>query len=180
MKISIFNPEESQNVIDLFRRVFTNSEGIEEGEIVSKLVTDLITTTVTPNLFGFVACSEENEEIIGCVFFSRLNISNNKTAFILSPLAVKTEQQGKGIGQKLILFGLEHLKSLNIDFVFTYGDPNYYSKTGFQQIDESLVLPPQKLSYPEGWLALSLSGDSISLIEGKTECVKALNNPKLW
>lgn len=88
---------------------------------------------------------------------------SGQRAFILSPVAVSTDVQGKGVGQALIRYGLDHLKSLGVELVFTYGDPGYYSKVGFEQITEAIVKAPWPLSQPIGWLALALwrcgSGD---------------------
>ena len=103
-------------------------------------MSDLIKTTDSKDLFGFVATSQR--KIIGCIFFSRLTFDNNTNAFILSPVAVHTEHQKKGVGQRLITFGIDFLKEADVDLVFTYGDPNYYSKVGFTQIKETLVEAP--------------------------------------
>jgi len=178
MKISAFNASQSQDVIDLFGSVFAASEGQDEGESVARLVSNLIVTTDERDIVGFVAILEE--EIVGCIFFSRLTIANKKTAFILSPVAVATQQQGNGIGQKLIGFGIEHLKHKGVDLVFTYGDPAFYSKVGFQKISEEIVKAPLKLTQPEGWLAQSLQNSVIDAVDEPTQCVKALNNQEYW
>jgi len=107
-------------------------------------------------------------------------VPGGKVAFILSPLAVSTDVQGTGIGQKLIQYGLDHLRSLNINLAFAYGDPSYYSKTGFEQINENIVKAPYSLSRPIGWLAQSLDGQEIHALADPTRCVEALSNPSLW
>jgi hypothetical protein len=63
---------------------------------------------------------------------------------------------------------------------FTYGDPSFYSKTGFERINESIVKAPCPLSHPVGWLAQSLDGQAIQPMTGATKCVEALNDHKLW
>lgn len=178
MRLSLFNESESHIVIDLFRRAFSASEGEAEGQVIAKFVSNLISSTSSEDLIGWVAKS--NDVIVGSVFFSRLTVPNGEEAFILSPLAVETDAQGTGIGKKLILRGLDHLRSLNVRFVITYGDPNYYAKTGFEQISENTVHPPFKLSYPNGWLAQSLTDGEIDAMDGTTKCVAALNDPSLW
>jgi len=100
--------------------------------------------------------------------------------FILSPVAVKTDQQGKGIGQKLLKHGLDEIRNNGVQVAMTYGDPNYYSKVGFQQISEDFAQAPFKLTYPEGWLAQSLTGQSLEPILGASSCVAALNDPSIW
>ena len=178
MKISTFSANQSPDVINLFTKVFSDSEGLDEGEAIGSLVSDLIITTDERDILGFVAVLEE--EIAGCIFFSRLTLPSEKIAFILSPVAIATEQQGKGIGQQLIRYGIEYLRLRDVDLVFTYGDPTFYSKVGFQQISEDIVKAPLKLTQPEGWLAQSLQSGVIDAMEGSPECVKALNKQEYW
>lgn len=178
MIFSIFNSSQSQAVIKLFDSVFSESEGQGEGKLVSQLASDLIATTTAQDLLGFVALSQK--EVVGCIFFSRLILQNNANAFILAPVAIDTGHQAQGIGQQLIAFGIQHLKEQGVDLVLTYGDPNFYAKVGFQAITEECVKAPLKLSQPEGWLGQSLTGDSVSPIEGVPKCVEALNKQEYW
>ena len=178
MKFSLFNESKSQEVIDLFKRVFSASEGEAEGQVIADFVVTLVATTAPQDLIGCIA--EENEIVVGCIFFSRLTVPSGQVAFILSPVAVSTDVQSTGIGQELIKYGLDHLKSLNVNLAFTYGDPGYYSKTGFEQINEGIVKAPYPLSQPIGWLAQSLDGQVIQPMAGATQCVEALNDPGLW
>lgn len=178
MKFSLFNESKSPEVIDLFKRVFSASEGEAESQVIADFVAKLITTTAPQDLIGCIA--DESEIVVGCIFFSRLTVPSGQVAFILSPVAVSTDIQRTGIGQKLIKYGLDHLKSLNVNLAFTYGDPSYYSKLGFEQIDESTVKAPCPLSQPIGWLAQSLDGQVIHPMAGPTQCVEALNDPGLW
>ena len=177
MNYSLFELRQSQEVIELFINVFSDSEGPDEGKSIGKLVTELITTSAS-DLFGFVAT--DNEKIIGCIFFSRLILQNNVNVFILSPVAVNTINQGKGIGQQLIRFGIHHLKEQGVELVFTYGDPNYYKKLGFVHIREKSIKAPFKLTHPEGWLGQSLTGDKITIVSGTSHCVEALNKQEYW
>lgn len=178
MKFSLFSKSESQSVIDLFKSVFSASEREAEGQVIADFVSNLIATTKPQDLIGCTA--EEDEVIVGCIFFSRFTVPSGQLAFILSPAAVLTNVQGTGIGQKLIQYGLDHLRSQNVNLVFTYGDPSYYSKTGFEQINENIVKAPCPLSQPIGWLAQSLDGTKIEAMAGPTQCVGALNDPDLW
>ncbi|BFM48989.1 N-acetyltransferase [Marinomonas sp. THO17] len=178
MPFSLFNKSGSQEVVELFRRVFSAAEGEAEGQIIADFVTQLLATTQPKDLIGCIA--EENDILVGCLFFSRLWVSSGQVAFILSPLAVATEAQKKGVGQGLIQYGLDHLKSLEVNLVFTYGDPSYYAKTGFEPISENKVKAPCPLSQPIGWLAQSLDASPIQTMSGPTKCVEALNDPSLW
>ena len=178
MKFSLFNSTDTEEVITLFNDVFSASEGESEGSIIGNLVSNLVTKTKKDDLIGCVV--RDGESIIGCIFFSRFIVPNGQCAFILSPVAISTGVQGSGIGQQLIHYGLDHLKSLRVDLVFTYGDPAFYSKTNFNQISENLIKAPFKLSQPAGWLAQSLDGKAVPAMQGATKCVEALSHQKYW
>ncbi|AQQ68249.1 GNAT family N-acetyltransferase [Microbulbifer agarilyticus] len=178
MEFSLFESTATDEVVELFTRVFSASEGAAEGQSIGFLVSSLITTTPADSLIGCVA--KDGTRIVGAIFFSRLKVPSGQRAFLLSPVAVATEVHGTGIGQALITFGLDQLRSQGTDLVFTYGDPAFYSKTGFAQIDESIVAAPYPLSQPIGWLGQSLDGSPIPAMRGVTECVEAFANPDHW
>ena len=178
MQLSLFNSSDTLEAVELFTKVFSASENEAEGQIIGQLVSNIVATTKPEDLAGMVASS--GDRMVGCVFFSRVVVPNEQVAFILSPMAIATSEQGTGLGQQLINFGLDHLKSLNVELVFTYGDPNYYSKVGFKQISESVVKAPFALSQPEGWLAQSFDGKPIEAMQGTAQCVEALNDQQYW
>lgn len=178
MKFSTYNSSNTEEIKQLFTKVFSDSEGQSESLIIGNLVYDLMTNTDSQDLYGFVAI--DDGEIIGSIFFSKLTLENNVSAFILSPVAVHTNFQRKGIAQKLINFGITHLKEYGVELVFTYGDPNYYSRVGFSLITEKTVKAPLKLTYPEGWLAQSLVSDKVEPVAGNSYCVEALNKAEYW
>ena len=174
MKLSSYAKHDKAEIKQLFIQVFSESEGI----LIGNLVSDLINNTNPQDIFGYVAT--DNEQIIGCIFFTRLVFDKPIEAFILSPVAVQTKYQGKGVGKKLINFGISTLKEAEVKILITYGDPNFYSKTGFQSISEKIIQAPQKLSQPEGWLCQTLDGSKIQHIPGKPRCVEALNKAVYW
>ncbi len=178
MTLSLFTSSYTDEVVKLFSDVFSESENESEGRLIANLVSDLVTTTAPEDLIGFIASA--NDRVIGCIFFSRFIVPSKQAAYILSPVAIATREQGSGVGQQLINYGLDHLKSLHATLVFTYGDPRFYSKTGFSQITEDLVKAPFRLSQPEGWLAQSLDGNSIKTMKGPSKCVEALSNQMYW
>ena len=178
MKLSTYKKSDIEEIKQLFLRVFSDSEGQEEGSLIGRLVLDIMTSTDAQDIYGFIAT--ENDQIIGSIFFTRLAFENSENAFILSPVAIHTNHQGKGIGQNLINFGIKHLKESGVRLAFTYGDPNFYSKVGFRCITETIAKAPFELSQPEGWLCQSLVGDEIRPIAGNSRCVEALNKPEYW
>jgi putative acetyltransferase len=178
VKLSIYNPSNTEEIKQLFIKTFSDSEGQSEGLIIGNLVNELLTSTAVHKFYCFVAT--ENEQIVGSIIFSQLSFESKINAFLLSPVAVNTNYQGKGIGQKLIDFGLSSLKENGVELAFTYGDPNFYSKVGFSPITEKIVKAPFKLTYPEGWLGQSLVSDEIEPITGNSYCVEAFNKPDIW
>ena len=178
MERSTCSPGEIEEITQLFAKVFSDSEGQSEGLIIGTLAHDLLTGTDENDFYCFVA--SEGEQIIGSIIFSRLTFENAVSAFLLSPVAIDTNHQGKGIGQKLINFGLNVLKENGIELVLTYGDPRYYAKIGFNPITEKIVKAPLPLSQPEGWLGQSLVNDEIVPIAGNSQCVEAMNKPEIW
>ncbi len=178
MNISTYRKSEIEEIKQLFTSVFTASEGQSEGLALGNLVYDLMINTNVEDLYGFIAT--DHEDIIGSIFFSRIKFDSDVNAFILSPVAIHTDYQRKGIGQKLIIFGINYLKENNVELIFTYGDPNFYSKVGFTLIDENIIKAPLKLSYPEGWLVQSLVSNAIHPIAGNSYCVEAFNKSELW
>ena len=178
MNLSPYSPSDIEEIKQLFTKVFSDSEGESEGLVLGDLAYDIMTITDAQELYGFVA--KENDEIIGSIFFTRMTFESEVSAFLLSPVAISTDYQRKGIGQKLINFGINLLKEDGVTLVFTYGDIKFYSKVGFSLITEMLVKAPLKLTYPEGWLGQSLVCDEIEPITGNSYCVEALNKPELW
>lgn len=178
MKYSLFKPMQTNEIKQLFTKTFSDSEGDKEGSLIGHLVQDLIETTKAEDLYVFVAT--ENEKVIGSILFTRLTFEEDICVFLLAPVAVHTDYQGKGFGQELINFGLQEMKKEGVELAFTYGDPSFYSKVAFQPVIETQFKAPLTLSYPHGWLAQSLTGEELSGITGNSSCVPAFNKPELW
>ena len=178
MKYALYTPTQTNEIKALFTKTFSDSEGEKEGLLIGQLVEDLIGTTKPEDLYVFVAT--ENEKVIGSILFTRLTFEADISVFLLAPVAVHTDYQGKGFGQELINFGLQAMKKEGVELAFTYGDPNYYSKVAFQPVTEAQFKAPLTLSYPHGWLAQSLNGQALVGIDGDSSCVPAFNKPELW
>lgn len=178
MNLRQHNPDDAKAIVQLFLSVFADSEGQSEGALIGKLAEDLFETTDGSDLFNYVA--DDDGQLVGSIFFSRLDFEDSSDAFILAPAAVHSNRQGNGIGQGLIKHGLTDLKERGVRTVLTYGDPTFYRKVGFCQISPEIVKPPFDLSQPEGWLGQSLVDDSIESLSGRCTCVKAFNDPVYW
>lgn len=168
----------TDEVAALFTATFTASEGAEEGALIGALVRDMLQT---PEDDLTVFLSLDADRVTGGICFSRLSFPQDlRRVFLLSPVAVATAEQGKGVGQALLRHGLQTLRAQGVDVAVTYGDPNYYGKVGFRPVTADMVPPPLPLNHPEGWLAQSLDGAPLAPLQGPSTCVAALNNPDYW
>ena len=165
-------------VAELFASVFTSSEGDKEGRLIGKLSSELASTIDNEETICFGVY--KNESLIGSIFFTRLQFNEPTQVYMLAPVAVSTEHQGKGIGQALINYGLKELKERSVNIAVTYGDPSFYSKVGFQALPENVIQAPLKLSMPFGWLGQSLTDEPIPTINERPVCVKEFNDPVYW
>lgn len=167
-----------EEVASLFTSVFTASEGEKEGRLIGNLASELSLGIDNREIFCFGTYEEES--IIGSVFFTRLRFNDAIQVYMLAPVAVSTNHQGKGVGQALINYGLNELKNRSVAVVVTYGDPSFYSKVGFQTLSENVIQAPLKLSMPAGWLGQSITEEPIPTVNDRPTCVKEFNNPVYW
>jgi len=174
----ILDKSKQKEVEELFTSVFTSSEGKNEGKLIGNLSSQLASGIDGNEIICFGAY--EKETLIGSIFFTRLQFSKPIQVYMLAPVAVSTEHQGKGIGQALINYGLNELKKRSVNVAVTYGDPSFYSKVGFKELSESVIQAPLKLSMPFGWLGRSLTEEPIPTIKERPECVEEFNDPVYW
>ena len=178
VKFKILDRSSQEEVADLFRSVFSSSEGEKEGELIGTLAARLSSRTDNDEIVCI--CAYDEEAIAGAIFFSRLRFDEPIVAYMLAPVAVGTKHQGIGVGQALINYGLKELRSRNVSVAVTYGNPSFYSKVGFQTLPESVILAPLKLSMPEGWLGQSLKHEPIPTLIDRPRCVEEFNDPRYW
>ena len=178
MLLQTLDKSKEEEIAELFTSVFTSSEGEKEGRLIGKLSAALASNIDNEETICFGAF--ENELLIGSIFFTRLQFNEPILVYMLAPVAVSTEHQGKGFGQKLINYGLNELKKRSVNVAVTYGDPSFYSKVGFQVLSENVIQAPLKLSMPFGWLGQSLMGETIPTIHERPVCVKEFNDPAYW
>jgi len=178
LKITQYHQHQIDEIRQLYTSVFTHSEGHEEGLHVGELAYNILSSTDDRDFRCFIAVS--NKKIIGSVILSTVWFDSDIEAFLLSPVAIDTGHQGKGIGQKLIGSAIASLKAEGVELVLTYGDPGYYSKVGFRPLAEDVIKPPFELTHPEGWLGQSLTGNELEPVAGIARCVEALNNSDYW
>ena len=174
MQIRTSTTDDSEAIRNVHLDAFSTAEGPEVAELALKLLQD---PTAEPKL-SLVA--EEHGKLIGHVLFTAATIANHEqlATQIMAPLAVAPEQQCKGIGTRLIETGLQGLRDNGTQIVLVYGDPNYYSRTGFST--EHHIAAPYALEHPHGWMAQALVAGALTNIEGKLSCADALSTPEHW
>jgi len=162
----------------LFKDTFTASEGAEEGGRIERLAHELMSQTPDEDLR--VVTTWDRGALIACIMFTRMTYTNSSDVFLLSPVAVSTAHQRRGVGQAILRFGLNALREEGATAVVTYGDPAYYAKVGFQPVSVYEVPAPHTLQYPHGWQAQSLSTAPLPVLQGPVRTVAAFDDPSLW
>ena len=178
MNIAHILPNEKKEISNFFYDVFFQSEGKQEGLTLQELTLQLTDQIQDPSILGIKAHS--NSEILGSLFLTQLQFQEGIQAYLLAPVGVHPNHQGKKIGTQLIEHAIQYLKSQDTPFLMTYGDPKYYSRFGFQGVSEQVLPPPFPLSQPEGWMYRGIKMNHIPVITGKVFCVEPFNQRNLW
>jgi len=90
---------------------------------------------------GLSLVAVEGGELRGSVRFWPICIGE-ESALLLGPLAVQSDQRGRGIGIALMQGGIEEAKRLGHRAIVLVGDPPYYARVGFAP------LPPNSIKFP--------------------------------
>lgn len=85
-------------------------------------------------------------------------------ALLLGPLAVQSDQRGRGIGVALMQRGIEQAKSLGHRVIILVGDPPYYARVGFAPLPRDSVRFPGPVD--KGRIL------ALALVEGALESLK--------
>lgn len=101
--------------------------------------------------------AEKDGEVIGHIAISPVTIGGKDCFwFGLGPVAVSPELQNQGIGSKLIHKAIEEMKERHAGGIVLLGNPGYYGRFGFKQID-TIILPGVPAEY---FMALPLADAS--------------------
>jgi len=87
-------------------------------------------------IFSLVAEDKKNQQLLGHLAFSMVNINGEQQQWLalgLAPVSVLPEFQGQGIGSALINFWFEHYADVWFNAVILLGSPDYYSRFGFKK-----------------------------------------------
>ncbi len=86
-----------------------------------------------------------NAKVVGHILFTKIDIENNDAkveSLAMAPIAVSPDMQRKGIGSKLIRYGLERAKQLGYRSVIVLGHADYYPRYGFEPTTKWQIKAP--------------------------------------
>lgn len=96
-----------------------------------------------PDSTGFVA--DAGGEVVGHVRLTRGWVDATEAlvpVLVLSPLSVRPDRQGQGLGRALVAHAVDEAERLGQPAVFLEGDPGYYSRLGWRPAAEIGVTAP--------------------------------------
>src|SRR6056300_1782048 len=150
----------------------------DENVLIANVAQQITSEARSSQSYSLVA--EQDGAVVGFIAFTQLAIESDITGFLLAPLAVHPEHQRSGIGRSLIKTGIDTLTKQSVDFLFTYGDPDYYGRFGFNTTDAAKFIPPYPLEYDFGWIGMKLRQTHAPTEPVRFGCVPALMNEALW
>jgi len=112
---------------------------------------------------NFVAV--ENEVLRGSVRFWPIRIGGEEL-LLLGPLAVQSDQRGRGIGIALMQAGIAAAQAGAWSAILLVGDEPYYAKVGFSRLPPGRVKFPGPVD-PKRILGLSLKSGSLLNMSGQ-------------
>jgi predicted N-acetyltransferase YhbS len=112
---------------------------------------------------SFVAV--ETGTLRGSVRFWPIYVGN-EAALLLGPLAVQSDQRGRGIGIALMQRGIEEARRLGHRAIILVGDEPYYSRVGFAPLAKDSVKFPGAVDRSR-ILALALVGGAADSLKGE-------------
>lgn len=87
-------------------------------------------------------------------------------ALLLGPIAVDPALKGRGIGIGLMTQGLARARQLGHKIVILVGDPDYYKRVGFSQIEPGRITMPGPVD-THRLLALELEDGALANVSGR-------------
>lgn len=129
MQIRPYGPNDVLAVREVHLRAFG-------GRKEPRLVDLLHAANAAP--VSLVAAEEPGGQILGHVLFSPVDLADSSDLHLLglAPVGVLPEQQGRGVGSRLIRAGLVACLAAGFDAVVVLGEPDYYSRFGFERASD--------------------------------------------
>jgi putative acetyltransferase len=126
VEVRPFTASDADAVFEVHRRAFGGRT--EESRVVRRLH-DADTAVVS-----LVAVADDR--VVGHVLFSPVTVDGQGASVELvglAPVGVLPENQHGGVGSSLVRRGLDECREAGADAVVVLGDPEYYSRFGFER-----------------------------------------------
>ena len=183
MEIVFAKMEQNQAVQNLHQLAFGVADSKEKGVVIGELVKSLLADPTAEPRCSLVAV--EQVMVVGHVLFTKVHIegaTTNVAAQILAPLAVHPDFQAKGVGEKMIMAGLDALRKSKTQLVFVLGHRGYYPRCGFTPAGVCGFEAPYPIpaEHASAWMVQELIPGTIGTIKGKIRCAETLHQPEHW
>ena len=77
---------------------------------------------------------DNSNNVVGSIRFWKIKIHrHNSRGLLLGPLAIHPIYQSEGLGEQLVLKGIEQAQADNWNWIVLVGDEEYYSRFGFSK-----------------------------------------------
>ncbi|MEM7691191.1 MAG: N-acetyltransferase [Pseudomonadota bacterium] len=117
-----------------------------------------------------ISCvAQVDEAVVGCVVFSPVHLEDHPelAALGLAPVAVDPRHQTRGIGARMIDAGLDRCRESGAAAVFVLGQPDYYTRFGFQNASDFGI--DSEYQVPAGYfMVLELKAGTLNRTHGGT------------
>lgn len=94
----------------------------------------------------------DGDEVVGHVALDECWVDDERAlagTVCLSPLGVRPDRQGQGIGTRLVAAALAAARARGEGYVFLEGDPTYYTKRGFEPaLARGFLRPTERIPGP--------------------------------
>jgi putative acetyltransferase len=142
--------EELPSDLAAVREVHRSAFATHPDQVVS-LVDDL-RRSLTPEPGLSLVAVDDGEHVVGHALLTR-NLVDAPPRLVeiqvLSPLGVRPEAQGRGIGSALVRRGIAALTERGVPAIFLEGSPAYYSRFGFESaVDRGFRRPSLRIPKP--------------------------------
>ncbi|MDQ0323813.1 putative acetyltransferase [Pararhizobium capsulatum DSM 1112] len=134
----IIRPENPRDIPEIQKLITAAFEGAPHSDGTEAAIVDALRAAgaLTKSLVA-----ELDGVIVGYVAFSLIEIDRQSVEWYgLGPIAVRPDQQRRGVGVQLIEAGLDQIKALSARGCVVLGDPAYYCRFGFKT-DSALKFP---------------------------------------
>lgn len=151
---------EFQQSHELVKKVFEKAEFSDHEEVlIDKLRQE---NQYIPEL-DIVAV--EDDELIGHVILSTIQIGDYDKALCLGPIAVSDDHQGMGVGAELIKYAENKAAELGFEAIHIMGYPEYYERFGYEKASKFNI----SIDYPvedKYFLIKELKPGALSEVKG--------------